>query len=165
MEKNNNLLTAFADTIENGTEWTITTPKGKVSGIFVDERIPETAIPKGLFKYEFGEDAYGMPSTVEKSVLVNFYGTFITDVQIVFPECGYIVLPSEYAVFSVSDIEWDTVNDFDVDVPKLPKETDVLIMIDVLSVQGEDNMEAVISDKLSDEYGFCVKSFTYIRTK
>lgn len=56
--------------------------------------------------------------------------------------------------FKVSDIEWDT-DGLSAKSLGLPKK------IDKLDIWADSYFDADIADALSDEYGWCVSSFTY----
>jgi hypothetical protein len=47
-------------------------------GLFTDSRIYEDSIPEELCAFEIRHNDENEPDTLEKHVLVNFYGTFIT---------------------------------------------------------------------------------------
>ena len=68
----------------------------KYTGQYIDLRIDRTTIPEGLYAYDcrHGDDNdWVTPVTIETRVVVNFAGTFITNIPIQFPKgCDYIPL-------------------------------------------------------------------------
>lgn len=68
-------------------------------GEYTELRIKRDDLPEGKFAYSCRHGDLGdwvTPLTIEKSVVVNFAGTFITDKEIVFPEGqDYIPLKEE----------------------------------------------------------------------
>jgi len=60
----------------------------------------------------------------------------------------------------VTSIDWDTEDDeFDnneagLDLPEI-------VFMTINDVDEEDDLEDIIADKLSDDYGFCVNSFEW----
>ena len=64
---------------------------------FSNERMPDDAIPDGMFKYELrgSDDDPGMFNTLEHHVGVNHVGTIITANPIEIPEQGYISVGDE----------------------------------------------------------------------
>jgi hypothetical protein len=60
----------------------------KITGIFSKERI--TNVPAGKFKYEIRHSDFDstLARTIEPKVMVNFYGTFITETQLSFPDAN-----------------------------------------------------------------------------
>ena len=57
--------------------------------LFTNGRVPLSAVPKGLYRYELRDDGNGNFSTVEKNVIVNFAGTVITKSPLALGEHGY----------------------------------------------------------------------------
>lgn len=51
---------------------------------FSDMRIDRSTVPKGRYQYEVADDdeSQGNPSRVKQSVMVNFFGTLISDVPL-----------------------------------------------------------------------------------
>lgn len=67
-------------------------------GEYTDYRIKRDDLPEGKFAYSCRHGDCGdwvTPLTIEKSVVVNFAGTFITDKEIEFPE-GQDYIPLAY---------------------------------------------------------------------
>jgi len=67
---------------------------------------------------------------------------------------------SNQTVFLVTNIEWDMSDCESDDIPNLPP----FVNISTTALQPnptEDEVETLISDYLSDEYGFCVFGFDY----
>ena len=69
----------------------------EVKGIqceFYDLRIDEKSVPEGKFLYEVrhDEEDWGLPCQVQKGVLVNFYGTIISDTELPVDEEGRLYL-------------------------------------------------------------------------
>ena len=61
--------------------------KVRVCGIecdFSDMRIDRSTVTKGKYQYEVADDdeSQGNPSRVRHGIMVNFYGTLISDVQL-----------------------------------------------------------------------------------
>ena len=61
--------------------------KVKVCGIecdFSDMRINNDTVPKDRYQYEVADDdeSQGDPTRVRKSIIVNFFGTLISDVPL-----------------------------------------------------------------------------------
>jgi hypothetical protein len=60
----------------------------------------------------------------------------------------------------VTSIDWDTEddefdnNEADLDLPGI-------VFMTINDVDEEDDLEDIIADKLSDDYGFCVNSFEW----
>lgn len=54
-------------------------------GIFVDLRIDSNTIPEGKYMYQLkhGSDDDMTPCALSNQVIVNFFGTFITDTPII----------------------------------------------------------------------------------
>lgn len=57
----------------------------KVCGIecdFSDMRIDRSTVPEGRYQYEVADDdeSQGNPSRVKRSIMVNFFGTLLSDV-------------------------------------------------------------------------------------
>ena len=95
-------------------DWGIVLKDGTViNGLFVCVRVADEDVPDGMFKYDLREDdCLDCPATIEKRVLVNHYGTFITDEPIDFGGKDYLELDtSEYEPnlymwpYGYSDIE------------------------------------------------------------
>ena len=60
----------------------------------------------------------------------------------------------------VTSIDWDTEDDeFDNDEADL--DLPGIVFMTINDVDEEDDLEDVIADKLSDDYGFCVNSFEW----
>lgn len=57
--------------------------------LFTNGRVPLSAVPKGLYRYELRDDGNGNFSTVENNVIVNFAGTVITKSPLDLGEHGY----------------------------------------------------------------------------
>lgn len=71
--------------------------KGKICGFdceFSDMRIDKKSIPKGKYIYEVSGDDYGgaNPVRVAKYILVNFYGTIVTDDLLPLDDQGQLYL-------------------------------------------------------------------------
>lgn len=68
----------------------------KYKGEYLDMRIDRKTVPDGKYAYDCRHDDNGdwvSPVTIEKYVMVNFAGTFITDTPICFPDgLSYIEL-------------------------------------------------------------------------
>ena len=61
--------------------------KVEVRGIecdFSDMRIDRSMVPEGLYQYEVADDdeSQGDPTRVKKGIMVNFWGTLISDVPL-----------------------------------------------------------------------------------
>ena len=62
-----------------------TTVKVYESGCdFSDMRIDRSTVPKGRYQYEVADDdeSQGDPTRVKKGIMVNFWGTLISDVPL-----------------------------------------------------------------------------------
>ena len=57
--------------------------------LFTNGRVPLSAVPKGLYRYELRDDGNGNFATVESNVIVNFAGTVITKSPLALGEHGY----------------------------------------------------------------------------
>ncbi len=71
--------------------------KVRVCGIecdFSDMRIDRSTIPKGRYRYEVADDdeSQGEPSRVKKGIMVNFWGTLISDVPLLLGSDGVLWL-------------------------------------------------------------------------
>ena len=67
----------------------------KVKGIrceFNDMRIDRNTVPEGKFQYEVAgdDDSGGDPARIQKGVMVNFYGTLISDEELPLGEQGIL---------------------------------------------------------------------------
>ena len=58
---------------------------------FTDDRIMPYTVPEGKFMYEVrhDDDGVGEPAQVAIGILVNFFGTLVSDEQIPFDADGY----------------------------------------------------------------------------
>lgn len=61
--------------------------KVRVCGIecdFSDMRIDRSTVPKGRYQYEIADDdeSQGDPARVRRGIMVNFFGTLISDVPL-----------------------------------------------------------------------------------
>lgn len=56
--------------------------------LFTDKRIDKRTLPKGLHAYDIRHGDDGDPSTLEKNVCVNFYGTVVTSEPIALGRYG-----------------------------------------------------------------------------
>ncbi len=61
---------------------------------FSDMRIDRSTVPKGLYQYEVADDdeSQGDPTRVKKGIMVNFWGTLISDVPLPFGSDGVLWL-------------------------------------------------------------------------
>ena len=80
----------------------------RVKGIdcqFTDIRIDRNTVPEGKFMYEVGadDDCGDEPARVKKGILVNFFGTLISDTELPLDEG---VLWLEEGDFEWIDMEW-----------------------------------------------------------
>ncbi len=69
----------------------------KVVSVFEDKRIPSTERDPNLFYYELrhsGSD-WSVPVNLEKSVLVNFWGTLVSDKPYQLNDGGYYELSED----------------------------------------------------------------------
>lgn len=70
--------------------------KTVIKGLFVCVRVDSADVPEGMHKYELREhDWLDCPASVEKRVVVNFYGTFVTDEPIDFGGADFLELDTE----------------------------------------------------------------------
>ena len=81
-------------------DYFIVTVDGRtINGLFTCLRIPQSDIPDGMHRYDLREpdddDCDYVPVTVEKFVMVNHYGTFVTDEEIDLGKDGYIELRTD----------------------------------------------------------------------
>lgn len=65
--------------------------------LFTDSRIDCNTVPKGLYMYEIrhDDDCQGDPVQIAKGVLVNFFGTLITNEPIKLSADGYLDINPE----------------------------------------------------------------------
>jgi len=63
----------------------------------MDMRIKPETVPKGKFKYEVAgdDDSGGDPARVQVGVLVNFFGTLVSDVELPIGADGVLWLGDE----------------------------------------------------------------------
>ena len=78
--------------------------KVRVCGIecdFTDMRIDKSTVPEGRYQYEVAgdDDSGGDPVRVQRGVLVNFFGTLISDMPLPVGEDGVLWLQK-------GDFEW-----------------------------------------------------------
>lgn len=78
--------------------------KVRVCGIecdFSDIRIDRSTVPEGRYHYEVANDdeGQGNPVRVRKGIMVNFFGTLISDVALLLGSDGVLWLDDE-------DFEW-----------------------------------------------------------
>lgn len=76
----------------------------RVCGIecnFSDMRIDRSTVPEGRYQYEVADDdeSQGDPSRVKRSIMVNFFGTLISDVPLPFKNDNVLWLQE-------GDFEW-----------------------------------------------------------
>ena len=88
--------------------------KVSVCGIvcdFSDMRIDRSTIPKGRYQYEVADDdeSQGIPSRVKRVVMVNFWGTLISDVPLLFGSDGVLWLHDEIGRASCRERVWSRV--------------------------------------------------------
>lgn len=72
----------------------------RVKGIeceFFDIRIDRNSIPEGKFFYEVrhADEDWGFPCQVKEGILVNFYGTLVSDVAFPLDERGSLELEED----------------------------------------------------------------------
>lgn len=70
--------------------------------LFTDNRIDKTSIPDGLFYYDVRHDDGGDMCTIEKNVVVNYYGGLISKTEL---------LPDGAEYINIEDIEYGYVGD------------------------------------------------------
>ena len=78
--------------------------KVKVCGVecdFSDMRIDRSSVPKGKYQYEVADDdeSQGNPARVRHGIIVNFFGTLISDVSLPFTNDDVLWLQE-------GDFEW-----------------------------------------------------------
>lgn len=61
--------------------------KVRICGIeceFSDMRIDRSSVPKGKYRYEVADDdeSQGNPARIRHSIMVNFFGTLVSDVPL-----------------------------------------------------------------------------------
>lgn len=71
--------------------------KVRVCGIecdFSDMRIDRSTVPKERYQYEIADDdeSQGIPSRVKRMIMVNFWGTLISDVPLLLGSDGVLWL-------------------------------------------------------------------------
>ena len=61
--------------------------------LFSDVRIDRATVPEGKYKYEVaGDDESGFdPARVQKGVMINFWGTLISDEPLPIDERGHVL--------------------------------------------------------------------------
>lgn len=64
---------------------------------FFDIRIDRNSIPEGKFFYEVrhADEDWGFPCQVKEGILVNFYGTLVSDVALPLDESGSLELEED----------------------------------------------------------------------
>ena len=86
----------FNEVLNTGTEYFLNPGKeDEIRGVVVYDRIDPATIPTGYHVYEIRHDDTGSPCTIEKRVWVDFYGSFITQQEIAFPEGEISVIIDE----------------------------------------------------------------------
>ena len=88
--------------------WTPMKIKG-IRGYFNDMRIDRSTIPSGFHFWELADgDSDGIPCRYNHSILVNFYGTFITTGELPIDyleyQDGFINLNTEWGYLSCDDM-------------------------------------------------------------
>ena len=78
--------------------------KVSVCGIpcdFSDMRIDRSTVPEGRYQYEVADDdeSQGEPSRIKRSIMVNFFGTLVSDVPLPLKNHNVLWL-------QVRDFEW-----------------------------------------------------------
>lgn len=78
-----------------------------IPALFIDERIDRKTIPEGLYVYEIrhADDSMCDPCEIAHGILVNFYGTVITNQEIDLSRLGYRDIDSEKDIVSLRDHE------------------------------------------------------------
>lgn len=74
-------------------------------GTYADVRIDYATVPEGLFVYQCRHSSYGdweTPMTIEKRVVVNFAGTFITTAPLLFKD-------ADKPVITIASLLWGDV--------------------------------------------------------
>lgn len=68
---------------------------------FSDMRIDKSTVPKGRYQYEVADDdeSQGNPARIRHGIMVNFFGTLISDVPLPLGEDEVLWLQNE-------DFEW-----------------------------------------------------------
>lgn len=68
---------------------------------FSDMRIDRSTVPKGRYQYEVADDdeSQGNPSRVKRSIMVNFFGTLISDVPLQLGCDGVLYLQESHFVW------------------------------------------------------------------
>ena len=84
----------------NHVEFEAVKYKGEYALIY-DGRRNRSTVPDGFFMYDIrhADEDWDKPSTIEKSVTVNFYGSIILGHTLYIPECGYLNIAE-------GDISW-----------------------------------------------------------
>lgn len=64
---------------------------------FFDIRIDPKSIPEGKFFYEVrhADEDWGFPCQIKRGILVNFYGTLISDIELPLDEQGSMELEKD----------------------------------------------------------------------
>ena len=80
--------------------------------IFTDLRIEHKSVPDGYHLYEIRhtDDDWGEPCQLARNIMVNYYGTIITNTPIQLPPDGMLDFDSEQ--FLYTDEEWNTLEKF-----------------------------------------------------
>ncbi len=67
-----------------------------VPALFTDFRIDRATVPEGVYRYELrhGDEDWGEPIELSRSLMVNFYGTVLTREPFQLPIDGWILLES-----------------------------------------------------------------------
>lgn len=67
-------------------------PANPFYALMIDERIDRSTIPEGWHAYDVrhSDDDFCAPSTIERSVRVNFFCTVLVDSELPLPDDGYL---------------------------------------------------------------------------
>lgn len=92
-----------------------------IPALFIDERIDRKTVPDGLYVYEIrhADDNMCDPCELAYGILVNFYGTVITNQEIDLSRLGYRDIDSEKDIVSLRE---HNSSDFTLDDPNLTDE-------------------------------------------
>ena len=114
-------------------DWIVENRKGEELDFFVNQEFPHGA---------------------DRDELQEFFSKSWKDIA---DELGYEYTDDEPVTYLVTDIDWDTDDEENEDVSDnfLPTECEVDVY------ERNCDLDDVIANKLSDEYGFCVNSFHY----
>ena len=69
--------------------------------LFTECRLDRTTVPEGMYRYELrhGDEDWGEPVTLSRSIMVNYYGSVLTREPFQLPVEGWIPLECDSLFF------------------------------------------------------------------